>query len=388
MVKTIKYLLVALLLTVALIACEEATPPKPNEPTPAAAPGNGAPASPAGAEPTAGGNPPPTVAPTPGGAPALPRVANNIVMEITAGERESTRSASIVSLPQIEGTRQESVTVGGKLVTAKFPEGFTYTRNAEYDRHIWNRRLAAPAITQAWQTSGGTVVVTYSLDGGASWVRDLDYPARFYTTEGFGIAAGETAGYVYVDVVSNGDFVEEPGPDQHPHRASGQRNNGHPHTHEHPCNTTASSLMENPPVAHPVHLTIKQGSNSATAVLTLASGVVTAAGGFVHKDGSVFGGNAPYSYEWTKFWGIPQTGEGATFTPVVTANKLTALTVTAGGKGYSEPCSFTASHPTGDPSRANIDEEHPGYWLTSRVQHAIRYYGSGSILVRFAVIVP
>ena len=151
-----------------LVACEEAAPPKatlPSVPPAAAEP----------AEPTAGdgGVNPTAPLPTGGsGSTPLPTVTNNIVFEILPSPGPS-RSASTIALPAIDGARQESI-IGGTLVSAQFPEGFTHSWNSTYRRHQWRREETASAITADWMANGGSVLVSYSFDSGSTWLATFD----------------------------------------------------------------------------------------------------------------------------------------------------------------------------------------------------------------------
>ena len=106
-----------------LAGCEPTTPTmttmKPEPPPAGTIPEPPAPGS--------GGGPPAAPGGSGGGSgPALPSVVGNIVVEINTGAAP-TRSSSIVSLPPIDGTRQEA-TIISERVRKNFPKTSSGTR--------------------------------------------------------------------------------------------------------------------------------------------------------------------------------------------------------------------------------------------------------------------
>lgn len=382
MVGVMRVVFTPLAVLMALAACEEAAPPKPTMPsipaesepaTPASGPGTTAAGG--GQFPTGGG----------GGAP-LPEVANNIVFEILAGSGPS-RSGSIIALPPIGDTRQEAIT-GGTLVTARFPDGFTYSWNSTYKRHLWSRRQAASAITQDWISNGGTVVVSYSLDAGSTWLSSLGSSNVIHSYPVARWGRDESGGYVRLDlersnVLTNFVIGAHPGGG---YSSRSWRVEGHA------CTTTETSFSETWPMYVPVkphHPTLKitEGAATATAEATLANGVITAVGNIQHGSGTFAGTSVDYS--WGDFWGEPQRGSGATFTFTVTGGRVSAVAVDSGGIGYRKPCNPGESYGTSTaPPEGYFDTSQAGYWLTAAMKSDIRYYGSERILVRFAILTP
>ena len=157
----------------ALLACNEAAPPT----TTAAAPTAPViPVSGGGSSPVLPSAPTAPVAPTApavpvsggGSSPALPSVVGNIVFEINAGAAP-TRSSSIASLPPIDGTRQES-TIISERIRKTFPGDFTYHEPDILGTDFWELKEEAPTITQDWLNNGGTVIPSFSLNGGTEWL--------------------------------------------------------------------------------------------------------------------------------------------------------------------------------------------------------------------------
>ena len=179
----------------ALLACNEAAPPTTTAAAPAApvvpVPGGGSsPALPSA--PTAPVAPTAPAVPVFGGgsSPALPSVVGNIVFEINTGAAP-TRSSSIASLPPIDGTRQDS-TIISERIRKTFPVDFTHdgpTTAAELLAsssdwiYPWKLEQEAPAITQDWLDNGGTVIPSYSLNGGTEWFSG-SIPAYQLSTDG------------------------------------------------------------------------------------------------------------------------------------------------------------------------------------------------------------
>lgn len=363
-----------LAMLLALVACEEAAQPKvtlPSVPSAATDP----------AEPTApgGGTAPTTPLPTGGsGSAPLPTVTNNIVFEIVTDSSPS-RSSSIIELPAIEGTRQES-TIGGTLVTAPFPDGFTYSWNSVYERHVLTRRQSAPAITGSWMASGGTIVVSYSLNAGATWLSGLGAASLVSSYPIASWGRDESDGYVQLDLVrGNLNSLSVYGGDR---RHLGGHHRG---TNLHACTTTETPVNplwdNNMPT-----LKITEGAATATAEATLAAGVITAVSNIQHGSGTFAGTNIDYA--WGDFWGEPQRGSGAAFTFTVTAGQVSAVTVDSGGTGYRKPCQsgVTAEGVAYTWPDGYVDDTWPGYWLTAAMKSDLQYFGSNRILVRFAII--
>ena len=365
-----------LAMLLALAACDEATPPQttlPSIPPAAAEP----------AEPPAGSGGTPPAAPLPGGGSGstpLPTVTDNIVFEIVTDSIPS-RSGSSIALPAIEGTRQES-TIGGTVVTAQFPDGFTYSWNSIYERHVLTRRQSAPAITESWMASGGTIVVSYSLNAGATWLSGLGAAslASSYPIASWG--RDESGGYVQLDLVrGNLNVLSVFGGDR-PHLG-----NHHQGTDLHACTTTETPVRRIRGDYHIPTLKITEGVATATAEATLAAGVITAVGNIQHGSGTFAGTNIDYA--WRDFWGEPQRGSGAAFTFTVTAGQVSAVTVDSGGTGYRKPCEEGVTDPPESiytwPD-GYVDDTWPGYWLTAVMKSDLQYFGSNRILVRFAII--
>lgn len=360
-------MLLGTLLIVALAACDEAAAPKTTLPSvPPKAP---EPAEP----PAAGGATTPTHGlPSGSGGVPLPTVTNNIVFEIVTDAGPS-RSSSIIALPAIEGTRQES-TIGGTLVTAPFPDGFTYSYNSSYERYVWRRRQDAFAITADWMASGGSILISYSFDSGSTWFaslasNDLDH---IFALPSWG--RDESGGYVQFEL-------------QRPAVALNRSNrHGGPISTKrmdiaYTCTTTEISAITDPP--HQPTLKIVEGAATATAKATLASGVITAVDNIQHGSGTFAGTNVDYS--WQDFWEEPQRGNGATFTFTVTGGQISAVTVDTGGTGYTKPC---RSEDGFIEPNDYYDKSSAGYWLTAAVKESLQYFGSNRILVRFAIITP
>lgn len=365
----LKVLLGALLIVV-LAACDEAAAPKatlPSVPPAAAEPAK--PAEPA-EPPAAGGATTPT--PDGGGGVPLPTVTNNIVFEIVTDAGPS-RSSSTVALPTIEGTRQES-SIGGTLISVHFPDGFTYSYNASYDRYVWRRRQDASAITADWMASGGSILISYSFDSGSTWFaslasNNLDHIAALPSW-----GRNESGGYVQLELQRPSVALNRS--IRHGVPLSTSRGNI-----AYTCTTTERSAVTDPP--HQPTLKIVEGVATATAKATLTSGVITTVDNIQHGSGTFAGTNVDYT--WQGFWEEPQRGNDATFTFTVTGGQISAITVDAGGTGYTKPCTppdgFTKPNDYYDKSRA-------GYWLTAVVKESLQYFGSNRLLVRFAIITP
>lgn len=367
-----------------LTACEQATqrhvaipsvPPAAAEPT--------APGQPptAGASPSA---PPPTPHPGGGGgtagAPLLPSVTN-IVFEITTGAAPPP-TANRIALPLIDGTRNEN-TVIVPSIRVPFPSGFTYSRNATYERHEFARREQVNTLTQDRLTRG-TIAVTYSLDGGSIWSSHLEHPnGHFHTRPTWG--RDPSGGWIKLT-------IESPGVP----RSRGGRSIGggyHPEVNN-ACHTTP------PPIGGWFNsyslLTFKQESALATAIPKITNGVLTnvysgpsrgpgTLGAVTHVSGT-FTDPAAVTVTWNDYFGEPQRGRGAVITPTITNGKISSVTITSGGSGYLEQCADHGGTP--HQQGQNSDYTQPGYWLVSELKYYIAYYGSDSILVRFAIISP
>ena len=389
-----------LAMLLALTACEQATqrhvaipsvPPAAAEPTPPGQPpaagGSGGPSPSAPAPIT-----PPSAGGGTAGAP-LPSVTN-IVFEITTGR--TPRTANRIALPPIDGTRHEN-TVIVPSIRVPFPSGFTYSRNATYERHEFGRREQVNTLTQDRLTRG-TVAVTYSLDGGSIWSSQLEHPnGHFHSRPTWG--RDPSGGWIKLT-------IESPGvPDRR-----GDRANNHHYAPADATNNACHSASVSPSgqtttFAAFTQLTFKQGSSArATAVPILTNGVLTSvhpgsgnwelnhgeiywrgtwgtSGRVTHHSGT-FTDPVAVTVTWNDYFGEPQRGSGAVITPTITNGKISAVTITSGGTGYLERCG------TSNTLRSDVDYTNPGYWLVSELKYYIRYYGSESILVRFAIISP
>lgn len=363
-----------LAMLLALAACDEATPPQttlPSIPPAAAEP----------AEPPAGSGGTPPAAPLPrggSGSTPLPTVTDNIVFEIVTDSSPS-RSGSSIALPAIEGTRQES-TIGGAVVTAQFPDGFTYSWNSIYERHVLTRRQPAPAITESWMASGGTIVVSYSLNAGATWLSGLGAASQ---TSSYPVASwgrDQSDGYVQLDLMrGNLGSLSVYGGDR---RHLGTHHAG---TNLHACTTTETPVHPDLD-SHMPTLKITEDEATATAEATIAAGAITAVSNIQHRSGTFAGTNIEYA--WGDFWGEPQRRSGAAFTFTVTAGQVSAVAVNSGGTEYRKPCAGGVTGPGVAYTWPDgyVDDTWPGYWLTAVMKSDLQYFGSNRILVRFAII--
>ena len=366
---------------VALLACNEAAPPTTTAAAPAApvvpVPGGGS--SPA--LPSAPAAPAVPVAPTApavpvsggGSSPALPSVVGNIVFEINAGAAP-TRSSSIASLPPIDGTRQES-TIISERIRKTFPGDFTYHEPDTLGTDFWELKEEAPTITQDWLNNGGTVIPSFSLNGGTEWLSG-SIPG-LPTVHRWGY--NEAGGYVKIEMrpVRIWTFVG----DGHSYHVQ----------NSYACTTTETSHSARwhdeswtPPIPHHPTMTITEGAATATAEATLSNGVITAVGNIQHGSGTFAGTNVVYT--WGTFWNELQRGSGATFTFTVSSGRVTAVVVTNGGTGYRKPCNAGTAYT--NPPSYYVDKTDPGYWATASMRAALRRHGTEPLLIRFAIISP
>ena len=366
----------------ALLACNEAAPPT----TTAAAPtAPVVPVSGGGSSPALPSAPAAPVAPTApavpvsggGSSPALPSVVGNIVFEINAGAAP-TRSLSIASLPPIDGTRQES-TIISERIRKTFPGDFTYdgpTTVAEVYTHLypWKLEQEATAITQDWLDNGGTVIPSYSLNGGTEWFSGAIPGLPTIHRWGY----NESGGYVKVEMSPGAPIPSLSGHEYSVHN-------------RYACTTTETSHSARwhdtswtPPLLHHPTMTITEGSATATAEATLSNGVITAVGNIQHGSGTFAGTNVAYT--WGTFWNEPQRGSGATFTFTVSSGRVTAVAVTNGGTGYRKPCNAGTAYT--NPPSYYVDKTVPGYRETASMRAALRNHGTEPLLIRFAIISP
>ena len=365
-----------------LLACNQAAPPT----TTAAAPVAPANQPPAEDTPTRPGAKPdnPSSPSVPGGAggsgggssPALPSVVGNIVFEINTGAA-SARSSSIASLPPIDGARQGAVIVSERIQKT-FPEDFTYlqsTADSFWVHYPWRLKEEARAITQDWLNEGGTVIPSYSLNGGTEWLSGTIPGLTTVHRWGY----NESGGYVKIEMRTEriGSFVGD-GHSYHVHNS-------------YACTTTETSHSTRwhdesvtPPLPHHPTMAITEGAATATAEATLANGVITAVGNIQHGSGTFTGTNIAYT--WGTFWGEPQRGSGATFTFTVSGGQVTAVNVTNGGTGYRKPCNAGTSYTS--PPSYYVDKTEPGYWETASMRAALRRHGTEPLFIRFAIISP
>ena len=285
---------VAIAASAVLLACEAAPPTTtaaPPAPAPAAPGGSGdgspAPAAPGGS----GGGSPAPAAPggSGGGSPALPSVVGNIVFEINAAGAAPARSSSIVSLPPIDGTRQEQNIIS-ETIRVSFPDDFTYNPTDIYADHHWELKADAPSITQDWLDNGGTVIPSFSLNGGTEWL-SFGFMPVLSTVYRYGL--NESGGYVMVEMMGVGVLAE--------HLVGGGG--------RYACTTTETNhhlpTTGNPPtwsadLPHHPTMTITEGAATATAEATIANGVITAVGNIQHGSGTFTGTNIAWT--WGTFW--------------------------------------------------------------------------------------
>lgn len=344
-----------------LAGCEPTTPTmttmKPEPP-----PAGTIPEPPA---PVSGGGPPAAAGGSGGGSgPALPSVVGNIVVEINTGAAP-TRSSSIVSLPPIDGTRQEA-TIISERVRKNFPEDFiwdpeNFTSGKGYP---WIVKQETSAITQDFLNNGGTVIVSFSKNGGTEW----------FTAGGiYNLHAISRWGYN-----ESGGYVQAEMRDHYEYGISNAYN----------CTTTETSHRPGVNYHHHPTMTITEGAATATAEATIDNGVITAVGNIQHGSGTFTGTNIAYTwkaYNYRDQVEEPQRGSGATFTFSVSGGQVTGVTVTNGGTGYRKPCNAGESY---NPPSYYVDETAPSYYETSRMRHVLRTQGTEPLLVLFAIIRP
>ena len=352
-----------------LAGCEPTTPTmttmKPEPP-----PAGTIPEPPA---PDLGGGPPAAPGGSGGGSgPALPSVVGNIVVEINTGAAP-TRSSSIVSLPPIDGTRQEA-TIISERVRKNFPEDFiwdpeNFTSGKGYP---WIVKQETSAITQDFLNNGGTVIVSFSRNGGTEWFTG---GGRFnlYALSRWGY--NESGGYVQAEMI--------------PHHI----NRITPYS----CTTTETDdqalAIDS---GHPT-LIITEGTASATARAAIDNGVITAVKNIQHESGTFAGTNIVYT--WQSYYQctgdcpdpvLPERGSGATFTFTVSSGQVTAVTVTNGGTGYRKSCRYgvgSADYLSGQPSYY-VDKTAAPLTETHYMLKELRALGTEPLLVRFAIIRP
>lgn len=285
-----------------LVGCEAANlmsaPAAPESPAAPVAPA--APESPAAPEP----------APESPAAPAdLPTVVDNVVIEILAGGT-SAPAASIVALPPVEGIRQQQVSLGGTAVTAAFPGGFSYRWDATYRRHVWSRTQATAAISSDFLSRGGSVIVSYSLDRGSTWVNALGGSSivHFYPVARWGVRDG--SGYVQIDLERSYALVNSAMSTFPVSSYVG----GNIFLHGHACTTTEDYHNDRWPTDVPHHPTLHlvEGAAKATADATISAGVVTAVGNIVHGSGT-FSDADDVTYTWGDFGMSRSAGRARTF---------------------------------------------------------------------------
>ena len=342
-----------------LAGCEPTTPTmttmKPEPPAAGTIPEPPAPGS--------GGGPPAAPGGSGGGSgPALPSVVGNIVVEINTGAAP-TRSSSIVSLPPIDGTRQEA-TIISQRIRKNFPEDFTYDPENRQTLKGWPWILEneASSITQDFLNNGGTVIVSLSFNGGSEWLSDGSLFLNVLNRWGY----NESGGYVRLELghLSYSGFVA------------------------HACTTTETGHygsqyhIHGDTVHHPT-MTIAEGAATATAEATITNGVITAVGNIQHGSGTFTGTNIAYT--WGTFWNEPQRGSGATFTFSVSGGQVTGVTVTNGGTGYRKPCNAAQSY---NPPSYYVDKTAASYYEISHMRAALRRQGTEPLLIRFAIIRP
>ena len=376
-----------------LAGCEPTTPTmttmKPEPPPAGTIPeppapdlGGGPPAAPGGSG--GGSGPAPAAGGSGGGsgpAPAAPSVVGNIVFEINTGAAP-TRSSSIASLPPIDGTRQEA-TIISQRIRKTFPGDFTWDGPAaEIRTPPWKLEQEAPAITQDWLDNGGTVLPSYSLNGGTEWFSGAIPLMQIIYRWGY----NESGGYVIVAMrasIGPGEFAG--GAQPHVHDIHGQST-----LNTHACTTTETShnpSWQTPPtplLPHHPTMTITEGAATATAEATLSNGVITAVGNIQHGSGTFAGTNVVYT--WGTFWNEPQRGSGATFTFTVSSGRVTAVGVTNGGSGYRKPCNAGSAYT--NPPSYYVDKTEPGYLTTALMRDVLRRHGTEPLLIRFAIISP
>lgn len=367
-----------------LVGCEAANLMS----APVASESPAAPVAPAAPESPAAPGP----APESPAAPADLPTVDNVVIEILAGV-ESAPAASIVALPPVEGIiRQQQVSLGGTVVTAAFPGGFSYRWDATYQRHVWSRTQATAAISSDFLSRGGSVIVSYSLDRGSTWVNALGGSSivHFYPVARWGVRDG--SGYVQIDlersrVLSNSALSAFP---------ISSYVGGNIFLHGHACTTTEDYHNDRWPTDVPHHPTLHltEGAAKATVDATITAGVVTAVGNIVHRSGT-FSDADDVTYTWGRFWDEPQRGTGAAFSFTVSSGEVSAVSVDLGGSGYRKPCNpkmcilpctDLSDQPVFTPAAGYEDKTQAGYWLTAAMRNDLRFYGSDRLLVRFAII--
>ena len=355
----------------ALLACNEAAPPTttaaaPTAPVVPVSEGGSSPAPPIA--PTAPVAPTAPAVPVSGGgsSPALPSVVGNIVFEINTGAAP-TRSSSVASLPPIDGTRQES-TITSKMIRKDFPGDFTYHAPTILNLTTslpWRLKEEVPAITQDFLNNGGTVIPSFSMNGGTEWLSGAIYGLPIVHRWGY----NESGGYVKIEMHFTYSLL------------GGSVGGRH---RQHDCTTTETDFTYEIP-HHPT-MTITEGAATATAEATLSNGVITAVGNIQHGSGTFAGTNVAYT--WGTFWNEPQRGSGATFTFTVSSGRVTAVAVTNGGTGYRKPCNAGPTYLGSNPPSYYYDETKPGYLEIASMRAALRRHGTEPLLIRFAIISP
>ena len=311
-------------------------------------------------------------------------MVGNIVFEINAGAAPD-RSSSIASLPPIDGTRQEQNIIS-ETIRKNFPDDFTYNPTNIYADHHWELKADAPSITQDWLDNGGTVIPSFSLNGGTEWL-SFGFMPVLSTVYRYGI--NESGGYVMVEMMGVGVLAEHlvggarTGPGRAGYYACTTTETGHHQTGLLPGTSMSGDTWKHDGIPHHPTMTITEGAATATAEATIANGVITAVGNIQHGSGTFTGTNIAYT--WGTFWREPQRGSGATFTFTVSSGQVTAVGVTNGGTGYRKPCNAGDSYTK--PSYY-YDETVASYGATAYMRAALRIHGTEPLLIRFAIISP
>ena len=332
------------------------------------------------------------------------------MFEINAGAAPA-RSSSIASLPPIDGTRQEQNIIS-ETIRVRFPDDFTYNPTDIYADHHWELKADAPSITQDWLDNDGTVIPSFSLNGGTEWL-SFGFMPVLSTVYRYGL--NESGGYVMVEMMGVGVTAEHLGgggarysctTTETNHHLPTTTSGGEPTTPSQsraaerdqsraaattwPANGHRPDRQISParstwPADLPHHptMTITEGAATATAEATIANGVITAVGNIQHGSGTFTGTNIAWT--WGTFWREPQRGSGATFTFTVSSGQVTAVGVTNGGTGYRKPCNAAASYTA--PSYY-VDETKPSYYQVAYMRAALRTHGTEPLLIRFAIISP
>ena len=327
--------------------------------------------------PGSGGGPPAAPGGSGGGSgPALPSVVGNIVVEINTGAAP-TRSSSIVSLPPIDGTRQEA-TIISERVRKNFPEDFIYDAENYISGkgYPWIVKQETSAITQDFMNNGGTVIVSFSRNGGTDW-----FTAGVIFTAGGSFNLKTLSRFGYNE--SGGYVQAEMGHHQHSGTFA-----------PYDCTTTETDDQALTNGGHPT-LIITEGTASATARAAIDNGVITAVKNIQHESGTFAGTNIVYTWKAISYGNVeepePHRGSGATFTFTVSGGQVTGVTVTNGGTGYRKSCRFhySAQQPSqhGQPSYY-IDRTTASRQETAFMRQTLRNQGTEPLLVRFAIIRP